>query len=1271
MPSRPTNRPLAAALLLALGLAGPGAHANDSVLFSNRLAPNVLLLMDSSGSMNGIMYHKAWPGGGAAGCDVIPSGHSGSSNILDDDNKPVRANCGGSGCRLEVRSGSYYSDYVSTSGLLGSSKSGYIERTFCGQTRKIFHDGNVEDRGSDSDYSRWFDPYIDWYFSLDPTDAVTTYGPDSQTAAQILTEVDSDTNGVDYVDGSTYPLYKRARITAATEVAREVMYRINSDCPAGQGDCGTYANNVRFGLAKFSPSSRGGHVTVDIADYAGGSGNKSSLETGLGAIDASGTTPLAESLFKLYTYFMSRTAANRPVGVDGSTVFPEYDYSRVDGDGNAPSAEVPADPVDYECRKNFVIVLTDGEPSSDNFATSTSNGGNNTAGFAAFDPQLIGDHAPDTAGDPDIGTDGTPEYGPPWLDSTGAGFLDDIALFMQQTDLRPVDYPSSVQTVDVYTIGFGTTGAPVDSLLAKTAQNGNGLYRQGNQSNQLVSALIDSLADIIQKSQSFTAAAVPASRSTSGDSLFASYFRPAQDSPFWEGHLKAFEFTSTGDILDSGGKCAIGADPTATPPCPTSGTLRTEATGFWDAAEAMPDPLARTLHFGRGDTTIFATPPAWSTVDETDLGLVASDLTEPLYSSAADLPALADMIEKNIAGCEFGSNCVARKTDQGKKRILGDIFHSNALTVGSPNSRINDASYRTFANDKRTRDRVIYAGSNAGFLHGFHAGDWRTVDPSDGITPWVPARHDRGTGVELFGFMPSWVRSTIKTLPIDSAPRDFFGVDGSPVAADAWLYRDFASPGNPVDPLIVRESKTPEQWRTVLLGGLRQGGRAYYALDVTDPAAAGYPGYLWEFPCDPAECTNAVNPNSANWVNWMGETWSEPVVTRVRVKADGGSDPRGYERWVAVFGAGYDPAGDPNTASYEHLLDGTADVAGRAIFMVDLTTGELLATKYFSDTAVSISGSQIGFPEMRYAVASAPAVYDLDSDGFADVIYIGDLGGNLWKWVVEAVGDDPINNTGLDANMAQPDWPFRLIFRGSASTEPPAFPAVGVHFQSFFEPPTAVRRGTELVLAFGAGERADPIGPSSRYADGSDADNNHFYVLRDRDPFERNPSPPHPLTGFTAEADLADNADLDSVTCADLKANYDGFFLTARDAEKFLTRSVVFLGEVWTLSYVPPDPASTNPCDDNGQAFLYRFDFECGVGSYPTNPGTGNEDRRIAIGKGLPSHPRFSVGGLNNGGGGGGCESKVVVITSDGSALNECPGPLPSSGVGIRNWRAR
>ena len=43
---------------------------------------------------------------------------------------------------------------------------------------------------------------------------------------------------------------------------------------------------------------------------------------------------------------------------------------------------------------------------------------------------------------------------------------------------------------------------------------------------------------------------------------------------------------------------------------------------------------------------------------------------------------------------------------------------------------------------------------------------------------------------------------------------------------------------------------------------------------------------------------------------------------------------------------------------------------------------------------------------MCFAIPATPAVFDLDNDGFADVIYVGDLGGNVWKWVIwEPLGE--------------------------------------------------------------------------------------------------------------------------------------------------------------------------------------------------------------------------------------------------------------------------
>jgi hypothetical protein len=115
---------------------------------------------------------------------------------------------------------------------------------------------------------------------------------------------------------------------------------------------------------------------------------------------------------------------------------------------------------------------------------------------------------------------------------------------------------------------------------------------------------------------------------------------------------------------------------------------------------------------------------------------------------------------------------------------------------------------------------------------------------------------------------------------------------------------------------------------------------------------------------------------------------------------------------------------------------------------------------------------------------------------------------------------------------------------------------------------------------------------------------------------------------------------------------------------------VIFFGEVFTGSFLPADPGA-DLCAATGTSFLYRFGVDCGEGAYPGNPGSGNDHRRKAVGGGLPTRPRVSVGGLNQGGSTGSCDNKVVVITSDGNIENDCPAPLPSSGIDIRSWRER
>jgi type IV pilus assembly protein PilY1 len=164
-------------------------------------------------------------------------------------------------------------------------------------------------------------------------------------------------------------------------------------------------------------------------------------------------------------------------------------------------------------------------------------------------------------------------------------------------------------------------------------------------------------------------------------------------------------------------------------------------------------------------------------------------------------------------------------------------------------------------------------------------------------------------------------------------------------------------------------------WRTVLVGTTRAGGKGVFALDVTDPArfdeAYADEIVLWELQGGP------LGTDFAH----LGYTFSQPAV----VKAKGVG-------WVALFGNGYASA-----------------TGSAALFVVRIDTGELVQPPLVLD-----AGPDNGL--------STVAPIDSDGDGEVDLLYAGDLKGNLWR---VAADDNGFSNASrlyaakADATRAQ------------------------------------------------------------------------------------------------------------------------------------------------------------------------------------------------------------------------------------------------------------
>ena len=1228
---------LAFAALLVLPTMRP-AIADDTVLFSTVVPPNVVIIVDNSGSMNHVVWHPAFDPTATPTCRYWDDDRQYNVSSDSSDGFP-----GGSG-DTSFRNGSY-------------NISGEDDGDDCvDESIEIFIDPLVQ---LDYNSTRWQGRYLNWLFS-----------PESNAYRNDI----HDTNNGTYstcIGGGTYDLFRRSRITAAQQILRQVICEVNTN------------GSVRFGLAQFRDDSdpKGGYIIVPAEDYLDANGDPNvyslngttqshgaHLDEAIEDLAGESWTPLGETLFQVYTYFMSRTAGDRPS--NGGLTFPEYVYrTTTDGPYSSSGAPtVPDSPVEHACQRNFVVIITDGEPTKDDFDYSTSS--NLDVAFEDFGT-LIGDYNDDSENE-------TPTSG---VDCTGGTdwecgrYLDDIAKFMQDNDFRPDMDPQNgfEQVIDTYTVGF-TTGGSANALLQKTAQVGNGLFSTSNDAGALAEAIVEAISDIVQKSQSFTAATVPATRTAEGGQFYASQFLPSTDSGFWEGRLRSWHITAAGEIRDKNGNCALD-DPGAPATCVTGPFLLT-AEPFWDAGEV----LASTAAGSRNLSTSRLSGPGLSgmisfdagTITAADMNLDVSeipDYTTPAFPAPADVDELTAVVVDNLRGCELGSSgagCVERPWK------LGDIFHSDPVIVGPPSSFLQDGDYSQFRQQFLTRKRVLVAGANDGFLHFFDTGTWQP-----GATP--PA-YDAGTGAEIAGFMPYSIRQVAKGITLDDGSRSIYGVDGSPAVADVWLYTS-STQNAPQD------GTAWDEWRTVAIGGLRQGGNSYYAFDITNPAGStcpapatgfGYPCYLWEFPREDAV---------GGIADYMGETWSKPVITRIKVNptvGTPGATTPGYDRWVAVFATGYHETSDPNNAT---TYDPEA-TKGRAIVMLDIKTGKVIAEKRFDPTGSSSSTDPSTFPyspanpeqSMHYAMTAAPAVYDLDFDGYADVIFQTDLGGNVWKWVINGIGQDPVNGGG---SVTQPNWPFRKVF--AAPTYYEAGPPAKTHYKAMFYTPSATLRNGNLWMVIGSGDR---MNLKDEGLPGTPNENNRLYTLVDSDPLDKaSPAP----TQVVTETDLIE---LPTYTgCIDT-SSYKGYYFVGEEAEKFITETDIFSYVVLAASYIPT--TSADPCVSTGLAKLYAYRIYCGEGSF-VEPGSGGVPSvSVDLGSGMPTSPQITI---STGGYSGSSTdpnpNKVIINNQDGNLVvpgsgdmdgdgtPDCPGPncpcpnwpndcpLPEGGGGIGQfyWR--
>ena len=428
-----------------------------------------------------------------------------------------------------------------------------------------------------------------------------------------------------------------------TEVAKEVITNLI-----------TNTNNVNFGLMRFN-NDQGGRLVATIGT------DKASLISTVNNLPASGWTPLAETLAEAGLYF-----AGKKSWFNGSSGTYSYDC-----DNNGNGCYQYTTPMTLRCQKNYIILMTDGEPTYDQSSKLASG--------TYINGDTIGDYDKD-GNDPG-------SYG-----SYGSDYLDDVAKYLYSNDLNSslgtAGESFEKQNVVVYTIGFRTE----QELLSDTAQNGGGLYFTANSISGLSAAFQQIIADIADVSAVFVSPVVPVSRMNrtfAGNSLYVGFFKPKEDGR-WAGNLKKYGLNDQGIIVDADG----------VPATQDNGSIKDNAWSFWSDSPDGADVLLG----GIGGVLLDQTTRNLYT----DIGSVLTDFSTTNSLITATTLDVSNATEKDsvINDIHGGS----------RSWILGDILHSEPSVI-----------HYDIDHNGTLDESFIFTGGNDGIMHCFKDSDGSEV----------------------------------------------------------------------------------------------------------------------------------------------------------------------------------------------------------------------------------------------------------------------------------------------------------------------------------------------------------------------------------------------------------------------------------------------------------------------------------------------------------------------------------------------------------------
>jgi len=891
-------------------------------------------------------------------------------------------------------------------------------------------------------------------------------------------------------------------------------------------------------------------------------------------------------------------------------------YYRQDFDpypgGNNFSINDLNDPLNYdkyggkiECGKNFILLITDGESTMDlNIPAEYQNydgDGNDPGGYA----------------------------------SSGSDYLDDLALWAHTNDMR-ADLPDD-QVINLYTVfAFGSgsqllmdasknggftdrNGNNIPDLDIEWDENNDGIpdtYFEAPSGNELAAKLIAAITAILQRAASGTAVSILSTSSEGEGSLFQAFFKPTVFDNMrevkWVGYLNSLwvdpygnlrEDTAHDDALvyaedkiirftiDGGtGDTAVAryhdadGDGRADSETPYETALLSELDPQWEAGEklALRDASTRTIK-------------TWADINGdgvVDVGEVIDFDTDPANVSKLRpfLDVATEAEATNIISFIRGESVAGYRdrniTIGGTEYVwkLGDIVYSTPSVVGKPME-----NYHQYYSD------TTYAEF---FTQWKERGVSIYVGANDGMLHAFKAgAFHEGDNPATAEKEHGWYSATEDPATTGALGSERWAyIPCNLLPHLKWLtdpdythvyYVDLKPKITDVR-IFNDDANHPNGWGTILIGGMRLGGGEYTFTEDFDNDL-GTPDEERSFRSayfvmDITVPDSPVVLGEFTDAN-MAFTASYPAIARLEA-TEGFQDPED-DRWFFVVGSG------PTEC------DGSSDQDGY-IFVIDLNSGQIVKT--FQTTE-------------NDAFMALPITLDINLNYNVEDIYIGetynDVSGKMYRVSSQTGG------AGWTYQLNANNWAMTTLF---SSTTPITA-----------SPTASIDEDDNVWIYFGTGKYYSD-------ADKTDTTDQYFYGIKE----------PCPYGGClpadeVALADLynatnvivLDNREVVGATATtwdtfvdEVQAEEGWYIELDTGGERVLNRPSVLGGVVLFAPFKPDDDV----CSYGGTGSLYALYYETGTAYYEPILGSetyGDDEKclkKISLDKGITSEIGLHVG---------------------------------------------